>query len=115
MGDLSLNFSAWEFDCKHCGTLKGPAARLVEVLQRLRDSRGGPLNILSGYRCVYHNGRVGGSKRSQHLYGRAADLYPGAVSVAECKRAGVIGCGIRQGSVVHVDVRPGRSFFTFAD
>ncbi len=115
MGDLRPNFSSWEFDCKHCGDLKGPTGRLLDVLQRLRDARGSSLRIVSGYRCPTHNARVGGSPASQHLTGRAADLERAAVTPLQCRAAGVIGCGLRDGQVVHVDVRPKRDFFTFRD
>ena len=115
VGDLSKNFSRHEFDCKHCGALVGPHPTLIAVLQRLRDARDAPLRIVSGTRCVVHNQAVGGSKNSQHIVGRAADIPAGAVTVREAQAAGVVGCGLRNGHVVHVDVRPMRSFFTFRD
>lgn len=115
MGDLSPNFSRREFTCNHCGVLVGPDPRLVAVLQRLRDATGRPLRVVSGTRCRTHNRTVGGSWRSQHLSGRAADLPGGAVTVAQALAAGAIGIGIRRDRVVHIDVRPGRRPFTFAD
>ena len=44
------------------------------VLQPLRDSIGRPIAINSGYRSVALNRAVGGSMKSQHLKGEAADL-----------------------------------------
>jgi zinc D-Ala-D-Ala carboxypeptidase len=44
------------------------------VLQPLRDSIGMPLVVSSGYRCARLNKYVGGSVRSQHMEGRAADV-----------------------------------------
>lgn len=115
MGDLTAHFSRWEFKCDHCGYLTGPSPALLEALERLRAEVGRPLTILSGCRCVAYNARIGGHKRSQHLHGRAADIPGGYASVEQCRRAGFHGVGIRAGRVIHVDVTPGRAFFTFPD
>jgi hypothetical protein len=49
--------------------------RLVDtVLQPLRDELGRPVVIISGYRPVWLNTRVGGSRTSAHKDARAADL-----------------------------------------
>ena len=73
MGDLSRNFSSSEFVCPHCGEVEIDPL-LVATLQRIRD-RAGPVVVTSGYRCPVHNEAVGGVKNSQHLYGKAADIY----------------------------------------
>lgn len=73
MGDLSRNFSSSEFACPHCGEVEIDPL-LVATLQRIRD-RAGPVVVTSGYRCPVHNEAVGGVKNSQHLYGKAADIY----------------------------------------
>lgn len=44
------------------------------ILQPLRDSLKKPILVSSGYRCVRLNSFVGGSPRSDHLTGKAADL-----------------------------------------
>ena len=44
------------------------------VLQPLRDIVGSPLIISSGYRPIELNTRIGGSKTSAHVTGRAADF-----------------------------------------
>ena len=76
MGDLSRNFSRHEFHCRCCGRAElNP--RLVEALQELRDLAGRAVRITSGYRCPDHNRAEGGSKRSQHLLGNAADIVIG--------------------------------------
>lgn len=115
MGDLTENFSLHEFECQHCGEVVGPTARLLWVLQNVRTARGVPLRIVSGFRCSAHNRVVGGSPNSQHLGGRAADVPGGYASAWLWRDAGAIGIGVRRGLVVHVDVRPGRRAFTFAD
>lgn len=47
---------------------------LAQNLQVLRDNVQTPIVINSGYRSPAHNKRVGGSPRSQHMQGRAADI-----------------------------------------
>lgn len=115
MGDLSQNFSRREFACRDgCGR-DYPVPVLVAVLQAMRTAKGRSLRIVSGIRCEPHNERIGGSRRSQHIQGRAADVPAGYATVEEWKRAGAIGIGVRRGKVVHVDVRTGRQPFTFED
>lgn len=106
MGDLSPHFSAREFRCKHCGVAKVDRV-LIQRLERLRAIVGRPLYVVSGYRCPVHNRNVRGASRSQHLYGRAADLRAGYATVEEAQRAGFTGIGFSNGWAVHVDVRPG--------
>ena len=115
MGDLTRNFSRWEFACDHCGRLVGPDPGLVLALQRLRDEVGRPLRIVSGYRCRFYNRAVGGKWFSQHLHGRAADIPGGYANTDQCKRAGFVGVGLKRGQVVHVDMTPGRRWFTFIE
>ena len=43
-------------------------------LQAFRDVFNEPITINSSYRCEEHNRSVGGSKTSQHLLGKAADI-----------------------------------------
>ena len=112
MGDLSRNFSGDEFKCPCCGRMQ-VHSDLITGLQCLRDKAGAPLYILSGYRCERHNTRVGGSPRSQHLLGKAADIriewyssrdtYDLASRQPEFDNGG-IGLYPDQG-FVHVDVR----------
>lgn len=74
MGDLSVNFSRSEFACR-CGCGYDTVdAKLLEALEALRQHFGSPVSISSGCRCREHNQIVGGSSRSQHLFGRAADI-----------------------------------------
>jgi uncharacterized protein YcbK (DUF882 family) len=113
MGDVSAHFSRWEFDCPHCGALEGPAGELLQVLERLRAHSGRPLVVVSGYRCPEYNARVGGIRSSQHLHGRAADVARGLFRASTARDAGAIGVGLRDGWVIHVDVTPGRTYFTF--
>lgn len=112
---LSRNFKRGEFACR-CGCgFDTVDHRLVEGLQRLRDIVGEPIHVNSGCRCAAHNAAIGGSPRSQHLVGKAADITirnyrPALVAslastLAEFADGGI---GIYQ-SFTHVDVRNGRS------
>ena len=77
MGDLSTNFSRTECECP-CGCGRDTAdVELVDIAQCLRDEFEVPLTIHSGYRCESYNRKLGSAKKSQHLYGRAWDIYPG--------------------------------------
>lgn len=81
MGDLTPNLSRWEFACKcGCGfdtvdfavvnAIQGAADRFVTSYGAKRAI----VTILSGCRCVHHNGVEKGSRDSQHIYARGADL-----------------------------------------
>ena len=73
MGDLTKDFSAYEFQCPcGCGRSEMDSA-FVRQLQCLRDLYG-PLKINSGFRCAEHNRAVGGGPESSHLDGLAADI-----------------------------------------
>jgi zinc D-Ala-D-Ala carboxypeptidase len=81
-----------------------------ELLLGLNDYRrvvGGPVAIVSGYRCVRHNAAIGGASSSQHVYGAAADLgyRLSDRAVARLRRFAGIGRNSRSKLVRHVDVR----------
>ena len=110
MGDLSAHFNREEFLCK-CGDCGFDTvdAKLLEMLEAVRELFG-PVTITSGCRCKAHNSAVGGSTRSQHLLGRAADIVVHGVApwiIAEfCIEMGFPGVGT-YGSWVHIDSRSG--------
>ncbi|MDR1515568.1 MAG: peptidase M15 [Synergistaceae bacterium] len=81
---ISPHFKLSEFECRCCRRVM-LSSRLVPMLEELRGVLGRPLVITSGYRCDRHNAAVGGSKRSLHLIGRAADILyrPAALSPRE--------------------------------
>lgn len=110
MGDLSSNFSAWEFASRDGARPTVIDPHLVQHLEELRTICGSrPLRIVSGYRSPAHNARVGGARRSQHLLGRAADIPYGYATLAQARQAGFRGIGTQGPYAVHVDVRTGRS------
>ena len=68
------NFTRDEFACG-CGCgFDDIDPLLVTTLQRLRDEVQRPVVVNSGCRCKSHNATVKGSKSSQHLRGKAADI-----------------------------------------
>ena len=80
MGDISKNFNRSEFACK-CGCgYDNVDAMTLEIVQSVRDHFGQSVTITSGCRCPEYNAVVGGSKNSQHVKGRAADIVVANVS-----------------------------------
>ena len=121
---LSPHFHVREFRCKDGSDPVFIDMELVELLEHIREHFGKPVTITSGYRTASHNAKVGGSKSSQHLLGRAADIQvqdtdPLAVAAyAESLMPGWGGVGrypIKAGRAkgwVHVDTRPNKSRWT---
>ncbi len=67
MGDLSKDFSEWEFICK-CGCKTNIVSkRFIWMLQYSRELAGILYTITSGCRCPGHNKSEGGSPESDHL------------------------------------------------
>ena len=121
---LSANFTVAEVACKDGSDPVFVDSSLAALLQKIRDHFGRPVVITSGYRTASHNAKVGGSKSSQHLLGRAADIQvqdtdPLAVAAyAESLMPGWGGVGrypVKAGRAkgwVHVDTRPNKSRWT---
>lgn len=95
---LSFNFTLWEFlysdEAIKYGLMDKQLSisekeilnlkRLCEnVLQPLRQELKLPIKINSGYRSIELNEKIGGQKNSEHLQGKAADIYiPGRMDMA---------------------------------
>jgi len=83
MTKISEHFDRDEFRCKgenchpsgtgNCG-FDTVDVGLVNLLERIRQHFDKPVIINSGCRCMAHNEREGGSRNSQHVKGRAADI-----------------------------------------
>ena len=76
---LTENFNRSEFDCRcGCEMPKGVfnnVIKLANQLQILRNKVNAPIKINSAYRCKEHNSKQpGASLKSQHLFGRGADI-----------------------------------------
>lgn len=113
MGDLSKNFSEYEFRCPQSG-LYIPNKTLIRGLQELRDKINVPIIVSSGTRSAEYNASLpGSSPYSQHLYGRAADIYSRYVSWDKLADLAETIPVFRDGGIgrypskhfVHVDVR----------
>lgn len=107
---LSKNFKSYEFDCKgkNCCANTLIDVELIVCLQKIRNHFKKPVVINSGYRCAKHNKAVGGVSRSQHLYGKAADIVIKGVKPEEvakyAEKIGMKGIGIYS-TFTHVDTR----------
>ena len=115
---LSANFKVREFACKDGSNTIFVCDELVQLLQNIRDHFNRPVTITSAYRTVTHNKKVGGSPKSQHLYGTAADwrtldrsINPVALGII-AQSVGFGGIGIywhSMGAFVHTDTRGGKA------
>jgi hypothetical protein len=79
----TTNFSAAEFQCKHCKK-HGIQQAFVDHLQRLRDALRTPIEIISGFRCPKHP--LEASKKAgpgMHAFGIAADILVSALPPAD--------------------------------
>lgn len=112
MGDLSKNFSRYEFasgdgDPRY----QTVDSELVDTLQALRDHVRRKVNITSGHRSPKHNKAVGGAAKSMHLLGIAADFWVAGYkpeTLAKWLRQNVMrdfGCIIIYDNFVHIDMR----------
>jgi len=101
---LSQHFSLAEFTFSQTATRLGipndpppdAIARMIalceEVLEPLRAHLGRPINITSGYRSPALNEAIGGSPRSQHCKGEAADIVvPGLTPLDVCRAVEQLG------------------------
>ena len=111
---LTKNFKVREFACSDGTDVIFISHDLVEILQKIRDHFGKPVNINSAYRTPGKNKQVGGAAYSQHLYGTAADISIAGVSpktvaeFAETLLPKTGGIGIYS-TFTHIDVRKTKS------
>ena len=121
---LSPAFRVREFRCRDGTDAVLIDEELVVVLQCIREHFGRPVHITSGYRTAARNAAVRGSKSSQHLLGRAADLWVEGTTV-EAVAAYAESLLVNRGGIgrypkdakhptrttgwVHIDTRPGKS------
>jgi len=106
--NVSEHFKISEFKCNDGSQEIMLEYKLVKLLQKLRWVVCKPIKINSGYRTKTYNHKVGGSPRSQHLLGRAADIVVDGYTpsqIAElADQLGFDGIGIYP-TFTHVDVR----------
>lgn len=121
---LAPGFKVREFRCRDGSDAIMIDQTLVVLLQAIREHFGKAVTITSGYRTGTHNTAVGGSKSSQHLLGKAADIQVAGTTVeavaayAESLMPDWGGVGrypVKAGRAkgwVHVDTRPNKSRWT---
>ena len=108
-GQTTPYFTVGEFKCEHCSVSFPVDAKLVDVLHKIRTYFNKPVIITSGYRCSVQNRIDGGVSNSNHLYGRAADIWISGVSMAQIVNyAKTVGAGADtyyvEGSYAHIAV-----------
>ena len=114
--NITTNFKVREFACQDGSDPIFISAKLVNILQAIRNHFGQPVNINSGYRTSSHNKKVGGSDFSQHLFGMAADIAVTGVKPSDVAdyveklMPGTGGIG-RYATFTHIDVRKTKSRF----
>lgn len=116
--NLTDNFELEEFaspdsDCFPINVINN-LDELAQNLEKIRSRLGEPIYVSSGWRTVGHNKKVKGSPNSQHLYGKAADIWSKVFSPKEIYdlieqfiSAGVMtqgGLGLYN-NFVHYDIR----------
>ena len=112
---ISPHFGVWEFKCKDNSRVIVLDKALVELLEIIRLHYNKPLHINSGYRTVQYNASLkNSSPKSQHILGKAADIWLNDVSPKQLyswldsSYPNSLGIGIYD-TFVHVDVREGKS------
>ena len=119
---VSAHFSVYEFACSDKSDTVLIDSELVEVLEQVRTHFGKAVHINSAYRTPAYNISIGGSSKSQHCLGLAADIRIVGIdpiqialyvaSLPYFVNRGGIGyysrVGLKDG-FVHVDVRSWKS------
>ena len=105
-----FNFKVVEFACKDGSDFLKVDSSLVFMLQKIRENFNKPVVVNSGYRNAAYNKKVGGASRSQHIYGKAADICISGVDPLEIARYVENECELIKGIGlytwgVHVDTR----------
>ena len=84
---------------------------LVGSLELLAVKLNKPVKVKTGYRCEAENERVGGGRKSFHIYGKAAHIYVDGMTpqelfkqVQQIEEVKGIGLNLEDGTV-HVDLR----------
>lgn len=115
-GDINLtqNFKVKEFACSDGSDIVIIDDALAVLLQKIRSHFESAVTINSGYRTQAYNAKVGGSPKSQHMRGTAADICISGVSPEEIAKYAeyILGSGGGIGlykTFTHVDTRARRA------
>lgn len=116
--DNIKHFKSFEFDSSDSpGSGLMMNQEFVERLDKMRDSMGMPLSVVSGFRTPAHNNAVGGEPNSAHLRGLAVDF----AAIGSSSRAAIVIAAVRAGfnrigigtSFVHLDADTSLPQFVF--
>lgn len=114
MGDITKNFSRWEFECD-CGCgLDMIDIELVKGLQQIRDYFNKPVHVNSGCRCLSYNRTRHSKDTSQHVKCKAADIHIQGVSPRQIAQVASVIPIFKKGGIglyhtfVHLDTRDDR-------
>lgn len=107
---LSEHFRIEDFAAQDGASYARISDDLIDALEQLHAQIRGPIGITSAYRHPALNAQVGGASQSQHMAGRAADIWSDALMPLDFAAAvlEVIGCRIGIGlgqNFIHIDVR----------
>ena len=105
---IAKTFNLKEFECPCCKRVI-LHSDLLKNLITLRKIINEPIFINSGYRCINNNDQVGGTPKSYHTFGMAADIHARNIDIPHlaiyAQQAGFKGIGV-YGTFLHLDVRP---------
>lgn len=120
---LTDHFTIEEMECRchrpECDSLPMDD-NFMEMMEQLYKGWGGKLVVTSGTRCSFWNKAQGGASDSQHLLGRACDLfmnsYDEILELAEiAEDLGFGGLGIGKFHLLHVDAGPSGRRWSYPD
>lgn len=113
---ITEHFKVKEFKCNDGTDTIKIDLKLAALLEDIRGHFGKPVVISSAYRTTSYNKKVGGSSRSLHLYGQAADISISGVSPKEIAKyaesLGVKGIGLYS-NFVHLDTRNVKYYWSY--
>lgn len=116
---VSPHFKLKEFQCQDGSDIVKIDTNLLNFLEKLITYGGFTITIISGYRTVSHNRKVGGASKSKHIYGYAADInvrnekgenVSGKLVCCLCQTLRFKGIGYMSETSTHVDMRPSGTY-----
>src|SRR5690625_4722709 len=110
--NISKNFKLREFAGRDGSNLVKDEKKVINKVQSLKDRNKRHIIITSDYRTESHNRKVGGTKNSQHLYGKAVDIKVSGMTpqtlLKHAEAVGFTGIGLYKWGI-HVDVRKNKA------
>jgi hypothetical protein len=117
VGNLSEHYNHQDFicGCDACKSAKEVEFKIhlgiVGALEFLWVKLNKPIKVKSSYRCEEQNEKLGGGRKSFHIYGKAAHIYVDGMKPQELFKAArevpeVKGLGLNlEDGTVHIDLR----------